>query len=397
MLPFPPLVAVVSLTVLAQPAGDIAPTPDHVRQAITRSLPFVETEGVAWMKKRGCLSCHQVPLMMWSLNEASRRGFAVDTQKLKQWNEWSLTSAFGGNMHYQLSEQSIKKLRQAKLPEQEMARLQPLANQAFLTEAEFEGEIGKLLSPASAAQHKNLILQHAQPGVGGGGGDGPSAVYTVMLHTGTAAATRQPDKARQALLEGLRRTQQKDGIWTTSSQFHGIKRPKPESNEINTRWALLALSAIDALPEPLVQAQARAQQAIKGSAPGASTESLMLHLLLAHKANREERSRELLAQLLQSQRADGGWAAFKDNPDSDALTTGQVLYALGTIGRGSADPGVANAWQYLLRTQQPDGSWLVPWLAFNVENKKDHREGDRVFSYWGTTWAVLGLLYTLPK
>jgi hypothetical protein len=217
-----------------------------------------------------------------------------------------------------------------------------------------------------------------------------------MLHTG-AAPSNSRNKSRVALLEGLRRTQEKDGLWKASSQFHSMKRPKQESNEVNTIWVLLALSYVDPLPETLVNVRARARASIEKCQPGVSTESLLLHLLLAHAERNQDRSSRLVEKLLQLQRPDGGWAAFKENADSDALTTGQVVYGLTVLGRGPTGPCVQKAAKYLLRMQQADGSWSVPWLTFNVENKKDHKEGNKVFAYWGTAWSALGLMATLPK
>jgi squalene-hopene/tetraprenyl-beta-curcumene cyclase len=386
----------VSLSLFTPPAPANPVTPEQARKAIERSLPFVEKEGIAWMNGRGCVSCHQVSSMVWSMNEATRQGFTVDAKKLKQWNEWSLNSAFSGNMYYKVSEPSFKKLRQAKLTEDDLAKLQPLKDREHLTEKAFLQELQKVAPADMFAKHKETILKAVQPGVGGGAQDGPSSLYNAMLYTGAVGAAKSPDQALRALLEGLRWTQQQDGLWKASGQFQGLKRPKTEANEVNTMWILLALSYVDSLPEALVQARLRAEEAIKKTKPGVSTESLMLHMLLAHKANDTTRSRELQAQLLKLQNADGGWA-FLQKADSESLTTGQVLYAMGTLGRNRSDPNIARAWSYLLRTQQADGSWNVPWLAFNLENKKDHTDGNKVFSYWGTTWSVLGLLHTLPK
>src|SRR6478609_2114539 len=60
-----------------------------VRDAVSRSLPFLEKEGVAWMKDRGCMSCHHVPLLLWSHRSAQAQGFTVDSQKLAEWDEWT--------------------------------------------------------------------------------------------------------------------------------------------------------------------------------------------------------------------------------------------------------------------------------------------------------------------
>ena len=66
---------------------------DPARRAIERSLPFLEREGVAWIEKRACLSCHHVPFLVWSFREARDRGLSVDPAKLAGWTAWARTNS----------------------------------------------------------------------------------------------------------------------------------------------------------------------------------------------------------------------------------------------------------------------------------------------------------------
>ena len=50
-----------------------------VRSAVERSLRFLVEKGVAWIGERGCVTCHQTTFLIWTHNEARRRGFAVAT------------------------------------------------------------------------------------------------------------------------------------------------------------------------------------------------------------------------------------------------------------------------------------------------------------------------------
>ena len=76
--------------IAAAHADDPAPVNDAaVRDAVSRSLPFLEKKGVAWMKDRHCMSCHHVPLLLWSHRSAQAQGFKVDSQKLAGWDEWT--------------------------------------------------------------------------------------------------------------------------------------------------------------------------------------------------------------------------------------------------------------------------------------------------------------------
>src|SRR4029077_9021245 len=69
-----------------------------------------------------------------------------------------------------------------------------------------------------------------------------------------------------------------------------------------------------------------------------------------------EQAAEALAA---TQRADGGWKQL-DGMGSDAYASGQALYALTTAGKmPTSDAVYQKGVQYLLRSQNPDGSWHV--------------------------------------
>jgi squalene-hopene/tetraprenyl-beta-curcumene cyclase len=89
--------------------------------------------------------------------------------------------------------------------------------------------------------------------------------------------------------------------------------------------------------------------------------------------------RRALRWILDMQSSDGGWAAFdKDNnweflsnvpfADHNAMLdptcadiTGRVLESLGAFGLDKSHPQVRRAVDYLVRTQQADGSWYGRW------------------------------------
>src|SRR5215467_14784267 len=72
---------------------DNGPKAAEVRKAVERSLPFLEEKGVAWIKERGCVTCHQTAFLIWTHNEAARRGFPVDRRKVNEWTSWALLQA----------------------------------------------------------------------------------------------------------------------------------------------------------------------------------------------------------------------------------------------------------------------------------------------------------------
>jgi len=112
------------------------------------------------------------------------------------------------------------------------------------------------------------------------------------------------------------------------------------------------------------------------------TAMVLLGLSLARATNSSaQRATEqrALRWVLDMQSSDGGWAAFdKDNDweflsnvpfaDHNAMLdptcadiTGRVLESLGVHGLGLGHPAVRRAVDYLVRTQQPDGSWYGRW------------------------------------
>ena len=107
-----------------------------------------------------------------------------------------------------------------------------------------------------------------------------------------------------------------------------------------------------------------------------------------------------VGDLIQSQRADGGWAQLP-GLESDAYATGQALYALRIGGGMSPDhesyqKGIAN----LLQTQLPDGTWLVHTRSYPVqpyfESGFPHGP-DQWISAAATSWATLSLTLALDS
>ena len=56
---------------------------------IRKALPYLETNGVKWMQKRKCVSCHQITSMLWGVNETARTKIGFDRKKLEEWRNWA--------------------------------------------------------------------------------------------------------------------------------------------------------------------------------------------------------------------------------------------------------------------------------------------------------------------
>jgi squalene-hopene/tetraprenyl-beta-curcumene cyclase len=120
-----------------------------------------------------------------------------------------------------------------------------------------------------------------------------------------------------------------------------------------------------------------------GFYPDVDDTAMVLMGLTRSGAARDEAARQPVARgihwLLSMQNRDGGWAAFDRDIDRQVLTqvpfadhnamldpscpdiTARVLEALGPHGFGPDNPQVARAISFLIRTQEPGGSWPGRW------------------------------------
>ena len=84
--------------------------------------------------------------------------------------------------------------------------------------------------------------------------------------------------------------------------------------------------------------------------------------------------------LLSQQDRDGGWRENKQLAGANALATGEVLYALKQAGVSVASPEFAAGVRYLLKTQEPPGTW-----------PSTNSQSRRPSEFAPTMWAVIGL------
>lgn len=330
-----------------------------VRGTVARALPFLETKGVAWIAERGCVSCHQTAFLVWTHNEARRRGFAVNTDKLDAWNAWAV------------------------------------------------------LNVITAAQN--------------GTRQGAETLSQILLGRDPESwLVREPTKGTRSVepyenvVNDLLAAQTPDGNWTAAGQ----SRNPPD---VPTGWALVALARreraavnadaasdlarlIKSNSESAAKSRAKALTWLERTAKDQSkdlTEQLVVRLLvqstLPDRGAADDRLRDLLAR----QNGDGGWAVDpKLGRGSDAFATGMALYAIASttpVEKGASlrpaahDEAIARAEAYLRRSQGPDGSWKASTASFHpLTGKPRDARTDEVYTYWGTAWATIGLLHTLP-
>ena len=83
---------------------------------------------------------------------------------------------------------------------------------------------------------------------------------------------------------------------------------------------------------------------------------------------------------------------------SDAYATGEALWALHEAGVGVSDAAYRRGVDYLLRTQQGDGTWHVATRAFGFQpyfQSGFPYEHDQWISQAGTSLAAIGLTFAV--
>lgn len=288
-----------------------------VRAAVQRAIPYLQQQGAAWINDRGCVSCHQVPFMLWSLSAAQQQGFDVDQDALRSWQQWS-TQAVNFVAPAQKSEVDVDK------------------------------------TLASNIDTMNALLL----AIPSGDGD---------------------EDWRDEFTSALVNNQQVDGSWQACGQLPSQKRPKQETTQVTVLWSLLALAQHGSGGHDIEAAL----EVVENDQP-ASTEWWVARTLLSHQLA-DGKSDEFRSRLIANQHTDGGWGWLTDEA-SDALATGMAIYALRRTG-GSQEEALERADRFLTSTQRDDGSWSVPGTK-----ESSRKKSTPTSEYWGTAWAVIGLL-----
>ncbi len=329
------------LIIAAIPAVELAPaphsaevSPKEVRAAVERALPYLEKSSAGWRTERKCVTCHQVPFAIWALNDAKARGLAADAAKLDDLTAWAFK---------------------------------------FCTTDENKGERT--------------------------GGFHLTSVFLTLSQNGTAP--REDALKAYPFFETLfAKRQKEDGSWREGRQIKLANAPR-EADEVDTMWTLLAIKSLERLSDKLPDATRKALAAerdkglafLKTAKPGTRLDWLAIRVLVAKEYDPPEKAREYLKELRDQQNADGGWGYVRGGA-SYPHTTGECLYALGVMSLDATDESVRRASKYLLASQKSDGSWAAKSReTFNT--KPDLVRDTSV--HWGTAWAALGLMQTLPK
>jgi ankyrin repeat protein len=313
----------------APPAPVLKPKPAaSARAAVERSLPLIQRSDVLFLKKAGCVSCHNNNLAAMTVARARKRGLRVD---------------------------------------EGVAQSQLEAIGAYIDEARERYLQGVPI--AGAADTASYIL------------------------LGMAAENWPPDPATDAMARYLKGRQRTDGSWRSVGS-----RPPIESSEIqNTATAMRALQVY--MPKPRRAEYEKSVQLaadwIAKSQP-LTTEDRVFQLLgLTWAGGRQEIARKAAKDLLEAQRADGGWGQTPQLA-SDAYATGEALFALKEAGAVMpTDPAYKNGAKFLMNTQMEDGTWYVQsrTIPFQPYFDGGFPYGlDQFVSAAATNWATMALV-----
>jgi hypothetical protein len=211
------------------------------------------------------------------------------------------------------------------------------------------------------------------------------------LLTGMAYQKTPGSAAISAMAQVLAKQQGPDGAWRFSA-------PRAPMQSSFFTFTALAVRAIQQYAPKGAEADMQIAKAKSWlAASEAKTSDDLTFRLLGLKwagASLAER-RAAIAALLKAQQPVGGWSQLPGGK-SDAYATGQALYALRQgAGLLPGDAAYKSGVKYLLRTQQPDGTWFVAKRAFPANNYFDagFPYGESQFaSFNATCWATLALM-----
>lgn len=315
------------------------------KEAVQVSLATLEHSMLEFNRRTGCISCHQEGLGRMTTAAARDRGFAIDSEVDK-----AQVERINGALN------ALSPLHTAALKDPETMKQVPLI------------EIGEVVTADS------------------------------FLLAGMAAQNQPATDAAGAMAMVLARQQMPDGCW----RFALPRIPMQSSFFTFTALTIRSLNAYAPRSDaPEIADRIKRAKTWLLNAPAITNEDRTFRLLglMWAGSTGQERSKAA-AELRAQQRSDGGWAQ-EAGLQSDAYATGQALYALNVAGSlQTSDAACERGAHFLLRTQDPDGSWFVNKRAMPANNYFDagFPHGQSQFSSFnGTCWAVMALLQTIDK
>jgi N-acyl-D-amino-acid deacylase len=220
------------------------------------------------------------------------------------------------------------------------------------------------------------------------GGAAATIVYGLWTYE---IAKAKPDEVTDAMVANLLKLQEGDGHWQPPSH-----RPPLEESAVSC--TVLAGYALQTYGRDDHEEAGKAafEKAGKWLADAKleSTEDHVFALLwnVCFQPD-EKRAQAIAKKLLALQREDGGWGQTPEM-ESDAYATGQVVFALTLPQTTESAAEYTKGIDYLLKTQEADGSWHVKSRSKPVQKYFDNGDPhgtDQFISMAATSWAITAL------
>lgn len=312
---------------------------NSLRKAVQDSLPLLQKADFNFAKTAGCTSCHNNSIEAMAVGLARKRGVPID-------------------------EQTASTQVRANIEELTVGR--DKLHQGF-----YAVPVGDFFA--------DFILGY----------------QLVGLH----AQNYQPDLNTDAAVMFLQSRQKPNGEWPYP---HADMRPPLCLDYIaQTALAMRALQLYAPKPgHAKYEKSIRLAAAWLAKAQSSNNEDRSWRLTgLAWAGTDRTATRQARAELLAAQRPDGGWSDLPSTA-STAYATGRSLVALHLGGLPVSDPAYQRGVQWLLTTQQEDGSWYNRTRALGFQPYFDAgfpHGYDQWMSAAATSWAAMALTLSLPE
>ena len=320
----------------AAPVPTLMPVRSNtVSAAIARSIPGIQKADASFIGKAGCFSCHNNSLAAMAVSQARRMGVRVDEQ---------------------IAAQQVK------------------ANMSVLT-------------PQRDRFHQGIFAQVE---------DVFGQIVLGYVLVGLDAEHHKPDLDTDAAAMYIRMHQMIDGHW----EFGMFDQRPPICSDYVGQTAIamhtLQLYAPQADTAAYADAITRASEWLAQVKPNLTSDLAWKTLGLAWAGNQAPALTSATRALIAAQKPDGGWSDIP-SMGSTAYATGQALVALREAGVAASDAAFKRGVDYLLKTQNEDGSWFVQSRAMGFQPYFDSgfpHKYDQWLSAAGTSWATMALAMT---
>ncbi len=312
---------------------------NNLQAAVQRSIPLLQRADSEFTKRAGCISCHNDSLEAMATGLAARNGFGRD----------EITAAKQVQANVSHLERFRDRLRQGVY----LAQI----NDNFGADV-----LGYILIGLDAERYK-------------------------------------PDLNTDAAAMYIKMHQMTDGHWEIG---RGNERPPLCSLYIGQ--TVLAMRALQLYAPKTDKATfdksiQMAASWIAKTGPITNDDRGWRLIGLAWSGKDKDATAKAMRDVIAYQHPDGGWSDLPST-NSNAYATGKALVALQTAGLSVSDPVYQRGVQFLLNTQQEDGSWYVKTRALGFQPYFDNGfpyAYDQWISGAGTSWATIALTLAVQR